>query len=135
MSPQVAAAAVVAALIRDADSGRLLLAQRPEGHGTHPGKWEFPGGKRRGGESLDQCLVRELSEELDVEVVPGRCLGTVDRPPFRLYFFEAAIRAGPPRAKVHARLRWVEPEHLLDHDLLEADRVFAERGLRVCAER
>lgn len=61
---------VVAAVIRD-DSGRLLLAQRPSGKHL-AGLWEFPGGKREPAESAHQALVRELDEELGIDVAASR---------------------------------------------------------------
>ncbi|MDQ7026872.1 MAG: A/G-specific adenine glycosylase [Anaerolineae bacterium] len=60
---------VAAGIIRD-ESGRLLIAQRPL-EGLLGGLWEFPGGKQETGESLPQCLKRELREELAIEVEVG----------------------------------------------------------------
>lgn len=59
---------VVLAFIYDS-SGKVLLAQRPEGK-SYGGLWEFPGGKIEDGETPEQATVRELAEELDVLVVP-----------------------------------------------------------------
>ncbi len=128
MTRHAAQVDVVAAVVREASTGRFLLAQRAPGD-AEAGRWEFPGGKRRPDEILAQSLVRELREELGVRATAGRRLGTIDRPPLRLHFIEARIKSGEPRAKEHAALRWVEKEHLLDHDLLDADRAFVERGL------
>lgn len=60
----VAAAALIR---RDAGGARVLLAQRPEGKPL-AGLWEFPGGKLEAGEQPEACLVRELKEELGVDV-------------------------------------------------------------------
>ena len=57
---------VVAAALVDRD-GRLLVQQRPEGT-SMAGLWEFPGGKREVGETPEQALVRELAEELAIDV-------------------------------------------------------------------
>ena len=57
---------VAAAALLDADR-RVLLAQRPEGK-SMAGLWEFPGGKVEAGETPEEALVRELREELDIEV-------------------------------------------------------------------
>ena len=62
---------VAAAALVDID-GRVLVQQRPEGK-TMAGLWEFPGGKVEPGERLEQSLVRELKEELDVDVTEA-CL-------------------------------------------------------------
>ena len=59
----------MAAAITDA-RGRVLLARRTEGRDL-AGLWEFPGGKREPGESPEQALVRELQEELGIEVEVG----------------------------------------------------------------
>src|SRR6201996_2221218 len=62
---------VVACALVDAD-GRVLIAQRPEGKQL-AGLWEFPGGKLELGETPEQALIRELKEELDIEVAQA-CL-------------------------------------------------------------
>lgn len=60
---------VVAAALMD-DEGNIMLAQRPEGK-SMAGLWEFPGGKIEAGETPEEALVRELFEELQIEVAPS----------------------------------------------------------------
>ena len=62
---------VAAVALIDAD-GRVLIAQRPEGKSL-AGLWEFPGGKVEQGERPEQALVRELKEELNIDVAES-CL-------------------------------------------------------------
>ena len=63
---------VAAVALVDTD-GRVLLAQRPEGK-SMAGLWEFPGGKLGAGETPEACLIRELKEELGIDVTAS-CLG------------------------------------------------------------
>ena len=73
---------VVAAVIFDGD--RVFATQR--GYGPYKDGWEFPGGKVEDGETPEEAVVREIREELDVEVEPERYLSTVeyDYPKFHL---------------------------------------------------
>lgn len=68
---------VVACALVDAD-GRVLIAQRPEGKQL-AGLWEFPGGKVEQGETPEDCLVRELREELGIETKTA-CLAPLTLP-------------------------------------------------------
>ena len=68
---------VAAVALVDAD-GRVLLARRPEGKPL-AGLWEFPGGKVNPGETPEAALIRELKEELDIDVA-GACLAPSPSP-------------------------------------------------------
>lgn len=96
---------VVAAVIER--GGYVLVSQRPQGSG-YAGYWEFPGGKREQGESDVDALVRELREELDIEVIVGERIWQVSAPPLDLRFYRCSWRAGEsPRALLVSQFRWV----------------------------
>lgn len=115
---------VVAAVIRD-PRGRILLARRTEGRDL-AGLWEFPGGKREPGESPEQALVRELREELGIEVEPGPPLIRVpQRYPdkhLRLDVRELAAWRGQVRGREGQALAWVPPHRLPHYAMPPADR-------------
>ena len=108
----------------------VLVCQR-KADGSHPLKWEFPGGKRQPGESLPQCLRRELHEELAIDAEVGdelwrtRHYYQVDRA-VDLFFFEVTAFAGEPTNRVFASIRWVARAELAALDFLEADRALVE---------
>ena len=101
---------VTAAVIRARRGGRVLIAQRPLG-GMLGGLWEFPGGKRQRGESLNECLRREIREELGIEIEVGEPVTQVKHTytHFRitLHAFECRLVSGRPRAIQVADWRWV----------------------------
>lgn len=115
-------------LVRD---GLVLACQRPADQ-SHPGKWEFPGGKREAGETMAECLRRELREELGIEAEVGRALWQSEhtypgRPPVALVFFRVDRFAGEPRNLVFADIRWVDLAGLAALDFLAADRELIAR--------
>jgi 8-oxo-dGTP diphosphatase len=118
---------VAAGLIRH--DGRYLIARRKPG--VHlAGFWEFPGGKRETGESLVECLQRELFEELGIRVdlpIPYRIVRH-DYPEktVELHFFRCAIEEGEPEPVDCAEIRWVLPEELTQFEFPQADRVIIE---------
>ena len=115
---------VVAAVVERA--GEYLICQRPLNK-RHGGMWEFPGGKVDPGETSEEALTRELSEELAVEVTgAGELLLRVDDAgsEFVIEFVEAQF-TGEPVPIEHAQLAWVRPAELLSYALAPSDRVFA----------
>ena len=116
---------VAAAVLHDG-SGRVLVAQRPAGK-AHAGLWEFPGGKRHDRETEVQCLVRELREELGVDIAPADCAPLLDlehRYPdrlVRLHVWSVARFAGEPTGREGQALRWLTPTELDSVPLLPAD--------------
>jgi 8-oxo-dGTP diphosphatase len=104
--------------------------------------WEFPGGKIDQGESPEECLRRELMEELGVRVRVGRPLplSTHRYPSFTitLYPFVCSIEAGEITLHEHAAVVWLPPERLHELEWAEADLPVVEayqRGDRICKVR
>lgn len=113
-------------LFRD---GRYLICRRPAGK-REGLKWEFPGGKVEPGESPEQCLVRELKEELDFTASVGRIYDarfTGDEQEFLILYYLVRIMEGEPRCMEHAEIRYVLPGELNEYDYPGADRAVAER--------
>ena len=112
---------VVCGVIEDAE-GRFLACLRPQGKHLG-GLWEFPGGKVEPGESSVDALIRELLEELSVEVEVGQALSPVvwayDERTIRLLPFRCGIIAGDLHATEHEELLWCSPENF--HTLPWAD--------------
>jgi 8-oxo-dGTP diphosphatase len=116
---------VAAAALVDVD-GRVLICQRPEGKQL-AGLWEFPGGKLEPGETPEQCLIRELNEELGIEVKEA-CLAPFV---FASHSYEAMHLLMPlylcrrwegmVERREHAALAWVEPMKLASYPMPPAD--------------
>ena len=105
---------VTAALIQD-EYGRYLITQRRRG--THlEGLWEFPGGKRDPGESLESCLQRELEEELGATFSIGEPIETVEWSyPDRtvvIHFFRCRLESGEIAPQEDQAMEWVASERL-----------------------
>jgi 8-oxo-dGTP diphosphatase len=118
---------VGAAIVRH---GRLLAARRTAPK-SMAGRWEFPGGKVEPGETDAGSLVRELDEELGVQISVDRWLAG-EQPVGESYLLRVAVATlvhGEPAPTEHDRLRWLSAGELGDVDWLEADRPFlAELG-------
>ncbi|OGA52068.1 MAG: NUDIX hydrolase [Betaproteobacteria bacterium RIFCSPLOWO2_12_FULL_62_58] len=103
----------------------LVLATQRSATMSMPLKWEFPGGKVDAGEGLEECLCRELAEELSVHVRIGKSLlpTTYRYPSFTitLYPFICSIESGEPTLHEHAALNWLSPRALHTLDWAEAD--------------
>jgi len=115
---------VVAAVIRDAD-GKILIAQRPvDKH--QGGKWEFPGGKVEKGESRRSALVRELNEELGIEIGHSTRLISVyheyEDKAIYLDVYEVLQWSGVATGKEGQSVKWVISDSLDDFEFPEANR-------------
>lgn len=105
-------------------NGRVLSAKR-SGTMSMPNTWEFPGGKIRPGESREDCLKREIMEELAIVVSIRATLQpcTHDYPDVTvtLYPFICVIEDGTPECREHSALAWLDPPDLPSLDWAEAD--------------
>ena len=105
--------------------GRILIARRPP-RGLLGGLWEFPGGKREPRESLEECLAREVQEELGIVIHVGEQLATVKHAytHFRitLHAYHCFHVSGEPRAIGCTAWKWVTPQELLDYAFPAANR-------------
>lgn len=114
---------VVAAVI-ERDDGSFLLAQRPDGK-VYAGYWEFPGGKVEPGEPLQAALVRELHEELGIDVTRAHPWivreFTYPHATVRLNFFRVRAWKGEPHSKENQRLAWQRPASVAVAPMLPAN--------------
>lgn len=107
------------------ERGRKVLCTQRSESVSMPLKWEFPGGKINEGESPQECLKRELAEELGIEVTIGAPLSvsTYQYPAFSvtLYPFICKIKSGEIILHEHAAMKWLTPEELRNLDWPEAN--------------
>src|SRR5262245_31588839 len=94
-------------------NGAEVLIARRHDYDHQGGRWEFPGGKLHAGETVEQCLRREMLEEVDLEVVVGplwRALTHIypDRR-VSIYFHLCLAHRGTPRPLECAEVRWIAP--------------------------
>jgi 8-oxo-dGTP diphosphatase len=116
---------VVACALVDSDN-RVLISKRPEGKAL-AGLWEFPGGKLEPGETPEECLIRELEEELGVIAKPA-CLAPLTfasfkYPDFHLFMPLYVCRRyeGIARGIEGQEIKWVSPKKLRDYPMPPAD--------------
>lgn len=122
---------VTAAIIKD--KNRILIAKR---HSKDPlgGKWEFPGGKVESGETPEECLVREIREELRVEVKIGsfydNSVYSSQDHDIHLLFYWAEVINGEMTPVVHDDLKWTTIKQLANFDFAPADIPIVKRLMK-----
>ncbi len=116
---------VVAVALVD-DDNRVLIAQRPEGK-SMAGLWEFPGGKVENGETPETALIRELKEELTIDVTEA-CLApftfashSYEKFHLLMPLYVCRRWEGTPRPTEGQTLKWVRAVRLGDYDMPPAD--------------
>ena len=109
---------------------KVLIAKR-NSKGKLAGKWEFPGGKLNPGETFEECLARELKEELNIRVKVLQYFaentytysyGTVNLIGYYVEWIDGAITLN-----VHDQAKWVEVDKLIEYDLAPADIPLAQK--------
>jgi len=116
-----------ALLVKD---GMILIAKRKAG-GQQGGKWEFPGGKMEEGESPEECLARELQEELNIKAKIGNFFaesvyeyshGIISLLAYWAFWLEGEIEL-----RAHTEYRWASPGELSSYDFALADLPFISK--------
>jgi 8-oxo-dGTP diphosphatase len=122
---------VTCAIIRNEDN-EILIVRRGE-KTDHPFKWEFPGGKTNHKESNEECIIREISEELSMDIVICGQLKPVEydygHTKIRLIPFICDTLEELPLLSEHVDFKWVSAEDLVNFDFTEADVSVAEQYL------
>lgn len=116
---------IVGTAIITNNENKILIGQRPVGKAL-AGLWEFPGGKQEEGETVEQCIIREIKEELNVECIVKDFLLTVSKEyehgAFQLMVYRASIKdIQNLTANVHQKLLWVTPEEMDNYEFPPAD--------------
>ena len=124
---QVTAAVII-------EGGRLFLARRPPGDAL-AGLWELPGGKVEPGETPQECLERELLEELEMAATAGAVVGQTayhyDHGSFELLAIETTRHSGF-ELHAHDRCEWVGLDELSGYELAPADALLLRQlGVRL----
>jgi len=105
---------------------KILLGLR-----KRDGRWELPGGKVDAGESPHQCIIREVKEELGIDVAVVRILdelnGVYRGIPMKVYAFLTRYIQGEIATYVHKEVRPVSLKDVFDYDIVEEDKLILER--------
>ena len=115
---------VSAAIIKNGD--KVLLCQRPKGK-RHELLWEFPGGKIEPNETEEDCVIREIQEELDVTLGNLKKLATIQADNILITYFEATIISGKLKMVEHNDLKWVNKKEIINFNLCPNDKVMTEK--------
>ena len=113
------------------DNGTVLLCQRKRG-GRYPLKWEFPGGKVEAGESGEECLRRELFEELGIRAEVGEIFHRQhsvypDSGTFDVFYHLVPSFTGTPVNNVFAAIAWVPIREITRLDILEGNKAIVAK--------
>ncbi len=114
------------------DNGNIFIAQR-QADDKLPSKWEFPGGKVEHGETLQECLKREMKEEFGMDVSVSESFGEsvyhYEHGSVKLIAFLTVWEGGACKPTVHQDCRWIPLKDLASYDFAPADVPFVEKLL------
>ncbi len=123
---------VTCAIIRN-EENEVLVVQRGE-KSDHPFKWEFPGGKLKEKETEEECIIREIREELSMDIVICRRMTDTEYDygikQIRLIPFVCDTLDEIPFLSEHIAYKWIDPADLKNVDFSEADIIVADNYLR-----
>jgi 8-oxo-dGTP diphosphatase len=113
---------------------KILICQRKKG-GRYELRWEFPGGKQENGETTEQCLHRELHEELSINIQSIEKIHTEaayyeDGGMFNVAYCFISGYSGEPKNNVFEQIRWVTLDELKHMDLLDGNKPFVAHLLK-----
>jgi 8-oxo-dGTP diphosphatase len=118
---------VLAALIKN-ENDEFLIAKRKSAL-SNGGKWEFPGGKLRFSEAPEECLRREINEELGIDIIVRIPFQIVNQSypdkSILLIAYLCSYEGGELKLKDHDQAKWIRPSFLMDHELSEPDKPIA----------
>ena len=112
---------------------KIFIAQRPDNK-RFGGRWELPGGKLETGESGEECIIRELEEELGIEVKEAKHFLTIEH-----FYSNLSVNLssyiikewkGEVELKEHQAMKWVNINQAIESDILEADLPILEKLLK-----
>ena len=113
--------------------GKVLIARRKLPFMGY--SWEFPGGKLEDNETLEECLKREIREELSIEIEVGPLVSLNKhvlncQSAIALYAYWARYVSGNIELNDHEEIQWVLPEDLIKYDFPDPDRLIAQEVMK-----
>ncbi len=119
---------VAAAIIK---KGETFLVCKRDANDSCPLLWEFPGGKKEQGETIEQCIIREIKEELELDVsiqnIYAETLYHINNITVPFTFFNCEIVAGEMKLNVHDDAMWATKQQLKQLEFMPADIEVVER--------
>lgn len=106
------------------ENGKILITQN-DSNSSHPFQWEFPGGKIKQNETAEECVVREIREELEIDISVSKSLSSVEYDygfkKIKLIPFLCFFRKGKIKLNEHKDCKWVKLNELKLFDFSGAD--------------